>query len=618
MRVLFVPALGPGMGSGHLRRTAELARRLGPQAAVLLEGRRQGTAGGPRELLRSLGLDGEGIRCVETYPPAARRDGLPAAAGEGPWELVVVDRRATSRAELARFGDVPVVGFDEGGEARRYVAYLVDLLPQPPGFSVPNRSVPGLLFLPSRSPAAAGEGSAPVRAAVGPGGTPPRRILLSFGGEDPADLTARLLALLIGRLRVPAERVTVVQGGLFRRSQWPEGVEVLRSPKRLADLLGRYDLVFTSFGLTTFECLAAGVPVVNLNPSRYHRRLSRAAGIPEVGVRRARSAAVRRALRDPAWRTPRRAYPAEGFRPVEDLTGFFEGLRPDAPGRCPVCGRADNPAVARFPERSYFACRGCGVTYLLGFGLQSRSYERGYFEEEYRSQYGRTYLEDFDAIKAVGRRRASIVRRLLGTEGGRLLDVGCAYGPFLAAARETGFEGEGVDVSAAAVGHVREVLGLPCQLGDFEAGKGLAWAAGSFDAVSMWYVLEHFRDPARALERAVSLLRPGGVLALATPNGAGISGRWDRERFLRSSPTDHRTVWDPRTARRVLRRHGLRPALTVITGHHPERFPWPGGVPVGEASGARRVLIGLVKASSRLFGLGDTFELYAVRGEGRR
>ncbi|MBN1837940.1 MAG: class I SAM-dependent methyltransferase, partial [Spirochaetales bacterium] len=246
-----------------------------------------------------------------------------------------------------------------------------------------------------------------------------------------------------------------------------------------------------------------------------------------------------------------------------------------------------------------------------------RSYERSYFEEEYRRQYGRTYLEDFEAIKSAGRRRVSVIRRLLGGRGGRLLDVGCAYGPFLAAAREAGFQAEGLDVSAPAVEHVREVLKIPCRVGDFESGEE-PWPPGSFDAVSMWYVAEHFREPGLALERAARLLRPGGVLALATPNGAGISGRRDREAFLRSSPADHRTIWSPRAGRRLMRRYGLRPAVTVITGHHPERFPWPGGVSRESASPGRRSLLALVGLASRTLGLGDTFELYAVRTEAQK
>jgi hypothetical protein len=45
----------------------------------------------------------------------------------------------------------------------------------------------------------------------------------------------------------------------------------------------------------------------------------------------------------------------------------------------------------------------------------------------------------------------------------------------------------------------------------------------------------------------------------------------------------------------------------VVTGHHPERFPF-----VNKKRGLANFVAGLV---SRWFGLGDTFEVYAVKEE---
>ena len=684
MRVLFVPAARRGMGSGHLRRTGELAGRLGPEAALLLPGGgngrgvepglgkgpvrerepRRGKEPGPAPevLLQSLGFGRGRVRWVERFDP-------------GDWDLVVLDRRATSRRELAAFDGVPVVGLDEGGEARRYAAYLVDILPTAPGLSAPNRSCPGLLFLRSSATARAVQSAATARGATAPPASPtsmpdraaspapptsalaspdravrsappsrgaPRRILVSFGGEDPAGLTSRMLDALVSRLGVSRERLTVVEGPLFRRHEWPQGIAVLRSPERLADLLAGFDLVITSFGLTTFEALAAGSAVVNFNPSRYHRELSRAAGIPEVGVLRPKVTALRRLLNDPLALDLGSRYPQGSLRPPEDPAAFFRSLMADGPTDCPVCGAGENPAVARFERRSYFRCRSCGITYLVGFDLAARRYDGDYFGEEYRRQYGRTYLEDFESIKSAGRRRLQIIRRLLGrsfragsreprssarsnrgapcapgTGPPRLLDVGCAYGPFLAAAREAGYAGQGLDLSEAAVGYVQRSLGIPCRQGDFESAGEELWPAGSFEVLSLWYVIEHFRNPAVVLARAAGLLRPGGVLAVSTPNGAGISGRRDRTAFLRASPDDHRTVWNPRAARRILRRFGFRPRRVVVTGHHPERFPWFRTGSSAQGLSARTAVFRLLALASRICRLGDTFELYAVKREKR-
>jgi SAM-dependent methyltransferase len=430
-------------------------------------------------------------------------------------------------------------------------------------------------------------------------------------------LSGRLLRALLGRRLFRPEAITVVEGPLFRRDSWPDGVTVLRSP-RLRSLLADYDLVFTSFGLTALEARAAGVPVITLHPTRYHRRLARLAGLPEIGVRRPRLSRLRRLIEDRALferllrpgPQPAEAADADALERLPPAA-LLPALLPAGMASCPVCGQAPNPAAARFPRRSYFRCRRCRLLYLVDFGQRAASYGESYFFEEYRRQYGRTYLEDFPAIQEAGRRRLQILLPLLKsctrarTAPPRLLDVGCAYGPFLAAAREAGLAPEGLEVSSAAARHVRGELGLPCLEGDF---LKVQLPPRSYDAVSMWYVLEHFRDAAAALRRANQLLRPGGVLAFSTPSASGISARRSLHRFLETGPADHFTVWTPRLAGPLLRRFGFRLRRVRITGHHPERFP--GRLP---ARPPRAGLGAALTMVSRLLRLGDTFEAYAVK-----
>jgi len=661
MKVLLVPSIRASMGSGHLKRSLRLAQIFGPGCAVLLEGLDDALGSGQahpghssqqrnfsrhhgstvRDLLEPLGLDPSTFRILERPDPAEL------------WDLVILDRRRCGVEQIRRFSPTPVVGLDEGGPARRYCSYLIDTFPAHRRRHCANLAALSLMDLPPRQrtsrqstePPAEGPAESPAEGPVASPvasqptqqqllvRVPPANVLISFGGEDPADLSSRLLELLLRRGLFAPRQITIVQGPFFRRGHWPEGITVLRSPADLKSRLGAYDLLFCSFGLTTYEALAAGVPVINLNPSAYHRRLSREAGIPRIGVRRPAAGKLKRLLSGPrVFQELLSRYPPETFSGPPLLSELPARLQPSAPACCPICGQTATPALARFERRSYFACRDCRMIYLIGFGQEDVHYDEGYFFSRYEKQYGKTYLEDFQSIKRAAGPRLKRIRRIApeaptavcseappsaatpsaapSSPGLRLLDVGCAYGPFLQAAAQQGFQAHGLDVAREAVRYVRDQLGLPCWVGDFAAEGGLQQIDGreaGFDVITMWYVLEHFRDTAAVLRRVNSLLRKGGVFAFATPNAAGISGRRSRARFLKNSPRDHYTVWSPRSTAGVLKRYGFQLRNVAVTGHHGERFPWPGRL------APESVITSGFTALSRLLRLGDTFEAYAVK-----
>jgi hypothetical protein len=132
----------------------------------------------------------------------------------------------------------------------------------------------------------------------------------------------------------------------------------------------------------------------------------------------------------------------------------------------------------------------------------------------------------------------------------------------------------------------------------------------------MWYVIEHFEDMGKALRKAASLLRAGGILALSTPSLEGASGRFDRKNFFARSPEDHFTLWEPSRTRAMLKAYGFRVERIRSTGHHPERLP---GLRFLASREGRKPLGGLLAGAGRLisraFALGDTFEIYAIREE---
>ena len=57
--------------------------------------------------------------------------------------------------------------------------------------------------------------------------------------------------------------------------------------------------------------------------------------------------------------------------------------------------------------------------------------------------------------------------------GKTLLDIGCAYGPFLVEAATRGLFPFGVDMAEDAVRYIRESLAIPAWSGDRQRGHGV-------------------------------------------------------------------------------------------------------------------------------------------------
>jgi 2-polyprenyl-3-methyl-5-hydroxy-6-metoxy-1,4-benzoquinol methylase len=109
------------------------------------------------------------------------------------------------------------------------------------------------------------------------------------------------------------------------------------------------------------------------------------------------------------------------------------------------------------------------------------------------------------------------VQALVSAQGRRILDVGCGGGALGAALKAGGAAWvAGVEYDAAAAAEARQKLDLVVT-GDL-LEMPLPFAPGEFDYVIFADVLEHVRDPDRALGRFLPFLAPEGRLIVSVPN----------------------------------------------------------------------------------------------------
>jgi len=609
MPILVVPACEPGRGGGHLVRGMALVRDLrvlGGEAWLYLSSPNADAVLDTAQFDRSWLLAENGLQ------------------GKS-WQCIILDRFQTPAEELARWQKIaPVIGIDEGGKHRNSFDFLIDVLPNC-GKITPNIADPSLLPLPQKKP------RPPARAE-----TDPLKILISFGMEDSAGLGPALAKRLVDHQNI---EIILLKGKLSNEKNYSSFLILNSSLKEsipnLKEHLTDYDLIITHYGLTSFESLYAGVPVLLASPTVYHQKLAKKAGFYTLGIGKKNVVKkINNLLKKndffSSYLNNIEKHCAElavrfnlDCEPKQSFAEFVNTITPDVSRICPVCGATLNgPVLARFPERSYLRCKRCGAISMNRINPMPIEYGKEYFFEQYQKQYGKTYIEDFPNLTAMAKRRLTMIKKLgirneeLGIKNSpnspKLLDIGCAYGAFLAAAKEEGFSPQGIDPAEDAVRYVTQTLNIPAVQGYFPVPSphsSFLIPHSSFDVVSLWYVIEHFRDCVPALSEIRKLLKPGGILAFATPSFMGISGRGSLKRFLENSPQDHWTVWSPAVCRKALGKAGFKVKKIVSSGHHPERFPFFGKFACNKNS----LLYRLLMAISKVFALGDTIEVYAVR-----
>jgi 2-polyprenyl-3-methyl-5-hydroxy-6-metoxy-1,4-benzoquinol methylase len=137
-----------------------------------------------------------------------------------------------------------------------------------------------------------------------------------------------------------------------------------------------------------------------------------------------------------------------------------------------------------------------------------------YADQEYSSGAYKKYAAARDLKIATARPRIAAIKTL--ATGRRLLDVGCATGFFLELAAAEGFVVHGVEFSNVAISLAREDIRANIICGD--VNSLLKQGTDKFDVVTAFDIIEHVQDPVQFLEDIRTMLAPGGLLALSTPD----------------------------------------------------------------------------------------------------
>lgn len=153
----------------------------------------------------------------------------------------------------------------------------------------------------------------------------------------------------------------------------------------------------------------------------------------------------------------------------------------------------------------------------------------------------------------------------------RFLDVGTGIGTLPAAAREAGYDVQGVEISPWAAAFAREEKQLDVIAGTLAEAS---LKARAYEVVVLNHVLEHVEDPRQLLAEVRRVLADDGLLVVGVPNVASLMCSLKKGRWASLRPEEHIWHFSPSTLRRLLRETGFSETSFEARENHTPQGWW--------------------------------------------
>jgi SAM-dependent methyltransferase len=221
---------------------------------------------------------------------------------------------------------------------------------------------------------------------------------------------------------------------------------------------------------------------------------------------------------------------------------------------CPACG-------THTAQRRLYRKHGCDIlrceTCGIGRAVAAASFDpAGYYTEGYFSGEHADGYADYRGAEAVLRREFARTVEFVSAlrPGGRLLELGCAYGFFLEEAKQR-YLVAGIELAAEPAEFCRR-RGLNVLTGIPDAAT-LNKLGPPFDVVVLLDVIEHLPAPHETLALLSQRLNAGGVILLTTGDFGSLAARLLGAGWRLMTPPQHLWFFTAESFRGLARQNGL-------------------------------------------------------------
>jgi len=184
--------------------------------------------------------------------------------------------------------------------------------------------------------------------------------------------------------------------------------------------------------------------------------------------------------------------------------------------KCIICECPDYRPYLTIDSFDIVTCKNCGLAYLRNPSPVANDLEtyNNYFRNATANYYHK------DAANAALRTLWQINEQRLrwiqqAKPEGSLLDVGSGRGEFLSHASQSGYEATGVEISPIAAAFCEAHYHIKTYVQNIEQQP---LHGRKYDVITMWHVLEHFRNPLKVLQQIRDRMNDAGFLFIEVPN----------------------------------------------------------------------------------------------------
>lgn len=236
---------------------------------------------------------------------------------------------------------------------------------------------------------------------------------------------------------------------------------------------------------------------------------------------------------------------------------------------CPLCSSNNLELITdkvRFGYKAdVYNCKRCGLTFL---DQNSFSFPKDFYMKHYHQTY-LTHVEPdalnpqayYEKMKKSTKIWADKFMDILTGEE-NVLDLGCSTGHFIDLVKEKTKKIYGYDLNKKEVDFCRKVLKLDV----FDEPLEDRFREGTFDYITMIYVLEHIAEPKEFINSVKRFLKPNGKLVILVPNSQdALVNLYDIPEFRSFYYCiEHLFYYNPKTIQRLFNEVGLEGDIEVV------------------------------------------------------